>query len=120
MAERLLRLMTTVVRRRKVDRERKAAARRLPIVRNSDPDSSHVAAAAYEPNRDSAKGRVLAYMRERLDEWFDAIELTNPDVGGASGKRRMRELRTAGYPIDGRQKPGSPNTWQHCLRSEAP
>lgn len=89
-----------------------------PIVRTEDPDTAHEAAERYEPKRDSAKGRVLGYLRERLDQWVDAPELTHDSVGGFAGTRRLRELREAGWPIETRPKPGYTNTWQHRLVSD--
>jgi hypothetical protein len=87
----------------------------LPIVRGDDPANSHLAAQRIQPSRDSARGRVLAYLQGRAGQWVDAIELTLPDVGGFGGTRRMRELREGGWPIETREKPGAPNVWQHRL-----
>lgn len=89
-----------------------------PVVRTDDPASAHVAAERYEPKRDSAKGRVLAYLRERIGQWVDAPELTRPEVGGFAGTRRLRELRDVGWPIETRPKPDATNTWQHRLLPE--
>lgn len=94
------------------------ASKAAPVVRASDPATAHEAAARYEPSRDSAKGRVLAYLREHSGQWVDAVELTLPEVGGFAGTRRMRELRDAGWSIETRPKPGETNTWQHRLLAE--
>lgn len=91
--------------------------RPLPIVRNDDPETSHEAAARYEPKRETAKGRVLALLRARRGEWIDAVEFTAPEVGGFAGTRRLRELRDR-WPIETRRKPGSETTWQHRLPVE--
>lgn len=83
-------------------------------------DSSHSSGREYlrrpEPDPDSAKGRVLSYLRERLDQWVDAPELTEESVGGFAGTRRMRELRDEGWPIETRPSPTAPHLWQHRLR----
>lgn len=89
-----------------------------PIVRNTDPSSAHDAAARYQPKRETAKGRVLAYMQARIGQWIDAPELAAPEVGGFAGTRRMRELRDAGWPIETRPNPDGSNTWQHRLLPE--
>lgn len=90
----------------------------VPIVRNADPSTAHVAAARFQPKRDSAKGRVLAYLQARLGEWVDAPELTAREVGGFAGTRRMRELREVGWPIETRPHPDGSNVWQHRLLPE--
>lgn len=90
------------------------------LSRFTDPVTSHEAEAAYEPKRASAKGRVLALLRERRGHWIDAVAFTASDVGGFAGTRRLRELRDAGHPIETRRKPGSPSTWQHRLPADAP
>lgn len=86
-----------------------------PVVRRSDPPTAHEAAERYEPKRETAKGRVLAYLRAHLGEWVDAPDLTAPDVGGFAGTRRLRELRDEGHVIETRPKPGEQNLWQHRL-----
>lgn len=83
--------------------------------RASDPDSSREAAQRYEPKRETAKARVLDYLRARVLMWVDAPELTTPEVGGFAGTRRLRELRDDGWPIETRPKPGATNLWQHRL-----
>ena len=89
-----------------------------PIVRTDDPGTAHEAAQRYQPKRDSAKGRVLAYLQQRIGQWVDAPELVTPEVGGFAGTRRMRELRDVGWPIETRPKPDGSNTWQHRLLPE--
>ena len=86
-----------------------------PLYRTSDPDTSKEAAQRYEPKRDTAKARVLEYLRARPRMWVDAPELTSPEVGGFAGTRRLRELRDDGWPIETQPKPGATNTWQHRL-----
>jgi hypothetical protein len=88
------------------------------FVRTNDPGTSHEAIVRYEPKRETAKGKVLAYLRERMLMWVDAPALTAPEVGGFAGTRRLRELRDDGYPIETRLKPGTTNTWQHRLLSD--
>lgn len=95
--------------------ERHAEQYHPPLVRNSDPATSAEAAERYEPRRETAKARVLDYLRERAGQWVDAVDLTRPEVGGFAGTRRMRELRDGGWPIETRPKPGESNTWQHRL-----
>lgn len=85
------------------------------LVRNTDPGTAHEAIERYKPKRDTAKGRVLAYLQEREGVWVDAPELTTQEVGGFAGTRRLRELRDAGWPIETRPKPDAENTWQHRL-----
>lgn len=88
------------------------------FVRTDDPDTSHRAMASYEPKRATAKGRVLFYLRQHRGDWIDAPVLTDPAIGGFGGTRRLRELREDGFPIETRQKPGDPNTWQHRIIEE--
>lgn len=89
------------------------------LYRASDPKTAQEAAERYQPARDSAKGRVLAYLQEHVGEWIDAPTLTHQSIGGFAGTRRMRELREAGWPIETRPKPGgTSNTWQHRLLPE--
>lgn len=86
-----------------------------PIVGNDDPENSHEAAERFEPVRDSARGRVLAYLRDHYGEWVDAPVLTHEDVGGFGGTRRLRELREMGWPIETQPHPSIDNRWQHRL-----
>lgn len=103
-------------RRETLEAER--STHQAPIVRTDDSGAALEAAERYQPKRDSAKGRVLSYLQERLGEWVDAPDLTTEAVGGFAGTRRLRELRDAGWPIETRPKPGSVNTWQHRLLPE--
>lgn len=89
-----------------------------PIVRTDDPQNSHDAADLIEPERESRRGEVLAALREANGDWVDAPLLATAQCGGFGGTRRVRELRTMGWPIETRQKPGSTNTWQHRLAKE--
>lgn len=89
-----------------------------PIARTNDPINSHVAAEQIEPTRGSKRAAVLDYLRQHMDDWVDAPGLATQDVGGFGGTRRMRELRQMGWNIETRQKPNSPNTWQHRLVSD--
>lgn len=86
-----------------------------PLSRTTDPATSHLAIELYEPKRESAKSRVLMYLRDHLGEWVDARVLTDEEVGGFAGTRRMRELRDEGFPIETRLKPDTQTTWQHRL-----
>jgi biotin operon repressor len=47
------------------------------------------------------KGRVLKTLRSR--KWTPGYELTQPEVGGTEGLRRVRELRSEGYKIESRR-----------------
>lgn len=77
---------------------------RPPLAGHDDPPNSHEAAALFEPRRDSAKGRVLAFLRSRPGVWVEGHDLCAPAVGGEEGKRRARELRQAGHPIEVRSQ----------------
>lgn len=64
------------------------------LVRNSDPETSHLAAARIERTRPTKKRLVLEHMvRHSPQRWVKHHELTTPDVGGSEGLRRLRELR---------------------------
>ena len=91
--------------------------RRTPRPVTVGSPTSEEAWRRYEPKADTAKGRVLGYLRERMDQWVDAPVLTSDDVGGFAGTRRLRELREDGWLIETRPKPGGTNTWQHRLVS---
>lgn len=103
----------------KVDEMASRAAKKT-FVREHDLETAHEAIERYEPHRDTAKGRVLAYLREHAGQWVDAPDLTTPEVGGFAGTRRLRELRDDGWPIETRPKPGETNLWQHRLGTDLP
>lgn len=105
--------------RRRADGGKLKDIKARALVRKDDPETAHEAIERYEPKRDTAKGRVLAYLRERAGQWVDAPELTAQEVGGFAGTRRLRELRDAGYPIETRPHPAAENTWQHRLTEES-
>lgn len=87
-----------------------------PLARNSDPETSHVAAALIEPTRKTKKGRVLAFLKERRGEWVLGYQLMAPDVGGSEGLRRERELRAAGWNIEREPVGSGRTTWRYRLR----
>lgn len=97
-----------------------ATAARPPIVRATDPWTSHVAADRIEPSRGTRKAAVLAVLQAAGD-WVDGSLLTLPNVGGSEGLRRLRELRDAdGWPIERRPHPESATAWQYRLPRPQP
>lgn len=89
------------------------------IVRANDPVTAHRLAEAYEPTSGTKRDRVARYLIDHLGEWIDAPTFTTEEVGGGfAATRRLRELREDyGWPIETRERPESPNTWQHRLSS---
>lgn len=89
--------------------------------RNDDPPNSHEAIKAYEPYRETAKGRVLDLLVKNLGTWLDNTDFAREEVGGFAGTRRLRELREEAdenglwYCIETRRKPGTKSVWQHRL-----
>lgn len=73
-----------------------------PIVRATDPVTSHQGAALIEPKRASRKGQVLAVLRDAGGGWVAGPTLCSAQVGGMEGLRRLRELRDEGWPIEAR------------------
>jgi hypothetical protein len=92
------------------------APRPAPVVRASDPWTSQLGALQIEPSRGTKQAKVLRALRAAEGGWVDGEELTAPDVGGAEGLRRCRELRTErGWPIDRRPHPGGGRRFQYRL-----
>lgn len=50
--------------------------------------------------------RVLGVLSMKANHWVDGSDLTDPEVGGSEGLRRLRELRSEGHMIRKRRKPG--------------
>lgn len=90
-----------------------------PVVRNTDPETAHVAAAAIEPKRDTRKALVLELLREAGGNWVNGSVLCTEDVGGSEGLRRLRELHDDGWDIRKRPNPRSQTAWQYRLPVEA-
>lgn len=61
----------------------------------------------------SKKDKVYSYLRKRR-KYVPGHELTEPDVGGPEGLRRLRELRAEGISISTRRNPKT-NQWEYKL-----
>lgn len=63
------------------------------------------------------KGQVLAYLRERRNQWVNGPDLATEAVGGSEGLRRLRELRLSGeHDIRERRHPDTQrDIWQYML-----
>jgi hypothetical protein len=79
----------------------KRSFRHGPVVRNSDPASSHLGARVIEPKRGSRRRQVLDRLRESNGGWVPGYEMSTAECGGSEGTRRFRELRAAGWPVEG-------------------
>ena len=57
-------------------------------------------------------------MAEHLVEhqgcWIAGFQIACPEVGGSEGLKRLRELRTDGWPIIKRKSAGS-TAYEYCL-----
>lgn len=84
-----------------------------PVARTGDPWTSRAAAESIEPARESARGRVLALLRDRSPGWVRTDELVGEGFG-VNGSRRLRELRALGYEIEVRPVEGS-KLWEYRL-----
>ena len=51
------------------------------------------------------KDQVLAKLKQYEGQWLNGTDLSNEEVGGSEGLKRLRELRAEGYPIERRQHP---------------
>lgn len=51
----------------------------------------------------TARERVLALLCSNVGVWVPAHVITNPEIGGSEGLRRLRELRDRGYRIQQRK-----------------
>jgi hypothetical protein len=71
-----------------------------PLVRKSDPVTSHIGAGIIEPKRSTRKGQVLAVLR--ASDWVSGHDLCTHECGGSEGLRRLRELRAEGWPVETR------------------
>lgn len=91
-----------------------------PIVGRNDPQNAHVAAARIEPKRGTRNALVLLALRSANGDWVEGTYLETPEVGGAQGTRRARELRAMGWPIELRPHPSSDTAWQYRLIPEGP
>lgn len=90
-------------------------ARPQPLARTTDPLPARIGAKV--PGLNTAKGRVLALLRDNQGRWVPKDDLRS--VGGDNGDRRLRELRAEGWPIQMRRDPEHPDgTWQYMLTGE--
>lgn len=67
-------------------------------------------------NRSVRQDAVFAYLIANINQWVDGFALTEPNIGGSEGLRRLRELRRMGYPIQKRRKEDS-SAFQYRLVS---
>lgn len=81
-----------------------------PIVATDDPANSHLAAAIIEPTRGSKRAAVLDLLRAKPGKWIEGYELNV--VGGSEARRRARELRQMGHPIETRPA-GKGSEWEY-------
>jgi len=51
------------------------------------------------------KDQVLNYLTERIGEWVDGPDISNPEIGGSEGLKRFRELRAEGHLVQTRRHP---------------
>lgn len=51
--------------------------------------------------------RVAELFVDRQGRWVSGVEIATPEIGGSEGLRRVRELRSEGWPIEKRSKRGS-------------
>lgn len=91
-------------------REAKSISR---VVRTTDPESAHIAAARIEPKRGTRKAAVLARLQQ--GGWVDGVEIASVEIGGSEGLRRLRELGDDGWVIEKRPHPQSDTAWQYRL-----
>jgi hypothetical protein len=78
------------------------------LARRTDPVTSREGAELIDPKRDTRRWQVLVYLRARLGSWVPSHEMCTVEVGGSEGLRRLRELRTAGWPIETKVLDGGP------------
>ena len=63
-----------------------------------DPESSIRAAQEFAARRETKLGEVIMLLLARRNRWVDRDAIR--EVGGDSGDRRVRELRSVGWPIE--------------------
>lgn len=98
-----------------------ASARLAPVAAKEDPDTSRTAERLIRGARRTRKASVLAVLQESVGTWVDGWVLTQPDVGGSEGLRRLRELEADGIHIEKRPHPDAGlATWQYRLPDYAP
>ena len=75
-----------------------------PLYRADDPARSIHAALDFAARRDTAIGRVLALLIRESPRWVSRDEIRR--AGGDSGDRRVREIRSAGWPVESKRLDG--------------
>jgi len=80
----------------------------LALARRTDPETSREGAKLIDPKRGTRRWQVLVYLRARLGSWVPSHEMCTAEIGGSEGLRRLRELRTAGWPIETKVLDGGP------------
>jgi hypothetical protein len=81
-----------------------------PVVRNNDPPNAHQAAAEIEGYRSTGRELVLQILQDANGDWVDGREF---EAAGSEGRRRVRELRSAGWFIDARSR--GRGVWEYRL-----
>lgn len=72
-----------------------------PLYRADDPARSISAALDFAARRDTAIGRVLALLIRESPRWVSREAIRH--AGGDSGDRRVREIRSAGWPVESKR-----------------
>lgn len=60
---------------------------------------------------DAATREVVGYLYENRDRWVPGMELVQSPVGGTQWDRRLRDARTAGFPVENRPPEGRRGPW---------
>ena len=80
----------------------------LALARRTDPVTSREGAELIHPKRGTRRWQVLEYLLSRQGRWVPSHEMRTVSVGGSEGLRRLRELRTTGWPIETKVLDGGP------------
>ena len=78
------------------------------LARRTDPVTSREGAELIHPKRGTRRWQVLEYLLSRQGRWVPSYEMCTVSVGGSEGLRRLRELRTTGWPIETKVLDGGP------------
>jgi hypothetical protein len=103
---------------RPIDRARQIAAqaRKATTATFATPRARTAVVGPLQPDDATAQRRVLDYLVMRRGEWVDGWRLTDPEVGGAHGAQRVRDLRAERDDIEQRSKPDVyPPQWQYRI-----
>lgn len=65
------------------------------------------------------KKRLLAFLRKRGAAGVSSVELSDPNIGGLDGTRRIRSLRQDGFAIQREKIPGT-GYWRYWLGKPKP